>query len=226
MIKNRIVQVVYQTVYCTLGVVAIFASLGLFEKFFNADFYVYYTNLSNYICLAVMFVSLFTTISRAKVQKQGYVDTCPRFKFLCSVMIFFTFAVYNIFLVGSKSVVDYFTSYKDLTLHLVLPFMFVIDWILFYEHGYVKWYMPLLGIIIPLTYMAFVMIRATIIGADSELMRFPYFFVDADTLGAKGILLWGGIVLAIYIAIGYIFWGLDHIQKIKFLRQQKCEPKS
>ncbi len=47
MIKNKSIQILFQTIYCTLGVIGLFSSLGLFEAEFNKDFYVYYTNLSN-----------------------------------------------------------------------------------------------------------------------------------------------------------------------------------
>ncbi len=57
MIKNRITQIVFQTVYCVLAVIGLLNSLGYFSADFNEDFYVYYTNLSNYICMGVMFVS-------------------------------------------------------------------------------------------------------------------------------------------------------------------------
>ena len=60
MIKNRTAQLVYQTVYCTLGIVGCIACLGIFDdiKTFRWDFYVYFTNLSNFLCLGVMFAAL------------------------------------------------------------------------------------------------------------------------------------------------------------------------
>ena len=50
MIKNRTLQLIYQTVYCTLALVGSVACLGIFDdiKLFRWDFYVYFTNLSNF----------------------------------------------------------------------------------------------------------------------------------------------------------------------------------
>ena len=51
MIKNRTAQLIFQTIYCTLGLVGIIASLGIFDNI-NAirwDFYVHFTNLSNFL---------------------------------------------------------------------------------------------------------------------------------------------------------------------------------
>ena len=80
MIKNRNVQLLFQTIYCTLGVIGFLASLGLFDAEFNSDFYVYYTNLSNYICLGFMFASLVFTVKAANKKEDGACTLAPRFQ--------------------------------------------------------------------------------------------------------------------------------------------------
>ena len=62
MIKNRLTQVVFQTVYVVLGVFGIMASTGYFKQALAPYFYIYYTNISNYLCVMFMFVSLIITI--------------------------------------------------------------------------------------------------------------------------------------------------------------------
>ena len=51
MIKNRKVQIAYLAMACTVGIIGILASTGLFEAEFRWDFYVYYTNVSNHLCV-------------------------------------------------------------------------------------------------------------------------------------------------------------------------------
>ena len=68
MIKNRTTQLIYQTIYCTLGLVGIFASLGIFDNV-NAirwDFYVHFTNLSNFLCIGVMLAALIQTARKKR----------------------------------------------------------------------------------------------------------------------------------------------------------------
>ena len=48
--NNKIAQIVYRTIYITLGFIGIIGSFGYFNRSFNQDFYVMYTNLSNYFC--------------------------------------------------------------------------------------------------------------------------------------------------------------------------------
>jgi hypothetical protein len=44
---------------------------------------------------------------------------------------------------------------------------------------------------------------------------YPYFFVNLDTQGVGGVLKWIVILLVAFIAVGYLFVGLDRIGKKK-----------
>ena len=69
MIKNRTAQLIFQAVYCTLGLVGCFASLGIFDNInlMRWDFYVHFTNISNFLCLGVMLTALIQTAKKAGV---------------------------------------------------------------------------------------------------------------------------------------------------------------
>ena len=56
MIKNRTAQLIYETIYCTLGIVGCIACLGIFDNIsaIRWDFYVHFTNLSNFLCPAII----------------------------------------------------------------------------------------------------------------------------------------------------------------------------
>ncbi len=220
MIKNRNIQILFQTIFCTLGVVGIMASLGQFTAKFNADFYVYYTNLSNYICIGFMFVSLFFTMRKANKKEDGPVTFAPAFKFVCMIMIMVTFFVYNILLAKDYGVVDYFTSINNIILHITLPIMFVLDWVLFYEHGKTRWFYPLFSLIMPLVYVAFILIRGAIVNHATTLV-YPYFFLNLDELGWGGLLKWLAILIVAFVILGYVIYLLDHITTIKQKRKAR-----
>ena len=73
MIKNKTAQLIYQTVYITLGIVGIVASLGIFDNInmIRWDFYVHFTNISNFLCIGVMLSELIQT---AKKKENSYVS--------------------------------------------------------------------------------------------------------------------------------------------------------
>lgn len=212
MIKNRTTQLVFQTVYCVLAVLGILGSFGYFNAEFNHDFYVYYTNLSNYICAGVMFVSLARTIKAANKKEDGYCETAPAFNFMCVIMIMVTFLVYNILLAKDHSVLAYFASLSNLIMHAILPILFILNWALFYKHGTMKWYQPLLCVIMPLVYVAYIFVRAMLLAEDADTVVYPYFFLNVDNLGWDGVFAWIGVLLVIFVVIGYVLYGLDNLK--------------
>lgn len=225
MIKNRLVQVIFQVVYLTLAIFGIIGSLGYFNRSFNSDFYAYYTNLSNYICIGAIIAAFVSTVKKTNKGEQGYVDIAPAFNILCVILILVTFLVYNALLAKDNSVADYFLSPSNLIMHVILPVMFIAHWVLFYEHGKLRWYHPLLCTVMPLVYVGFILIRAAILSNVEDAMRYPYFFLNVDKLGWGGFFMWIAILLAVFVFIGYLFFFFDNFTyfKNKFFKRGKEE---
>ena len=100
MVKNRTAQLIFQTVYCTLGLIGFIASFGIFDNvsLIRWDFYVHFTNISNFLCLGVMIAALIQT---AKKKEDSYVSAVPMLKFVGMLGILLTFLVFNIMLAGA-----------------------------------------------------------------------------------------------------------------------------
>ena len=223
MIKNRTAQLIYQTVYCALGFVGCIACLGIFDdiELFRWDFYVYFTNISNFLCVGVMLAELIQT---AKKQEDSYVSAAPVMKFVGMLGILLTFLVFNIMLAGAEGR-DPQLNWRigSLTFHVVLPIMYIADWFLFYERKKSRWYYPVVSAAFPLAYAIFLLIHAAILRFDSTIMTptgtgvliYPYFFVNLDTQGVPGVLMWIGVLSVAFIAIGFAFFGLDRLGKKK-----------
>ena len=221
MIKNRTVQLIYQTIYCTLGLVGIIASLGIFDniKMIRWDFYVHFTNISNFLCIGVMVAALIQTIRK---KDDSYVSSTPMLKFIGMLGILLTFLVFNIMLAGAEGR-DPQANWRigSLCFHVVLPIMYILDWFLFYERKQCKWYYPIVSISFPLGYAIFLLIQAIILNFDSSILIpttttpliYPYFFVNLDTQGVPGVLMWIGILAVVFAAVGFMFYGLDKIAR-------------
>ena len=221
MIKNRTAQLIFQTVYCTLGFVGVIASLGIFDNV-NAirwDFYVHFTNISNFLCIGIMLTALIQT---AKKKEDGYVATAPMLKFIGMLGILLTFLVFNIMLAGAEGR-DPQANWRigSLVFHVVLPILYIADWFLFYERKKCRWYYPVASIGFPLAYVIFLLIQAVILRFDSSILIpttqtpliYPYFFVNIDTQGIPGVLMWIGILSVAFVAVGFAFFGLDRLGK-------------
>ena len=221
MIKNRTVQLIYQTFYCTLGLIGIIASLGIFDNInmIRWDFYVHFTNISNFFCFGVMLTELIQT---AKRKEDGYVSSSPLMKFIGILGILLTFLVFNIMLAGAAGR-DPQANWRigSLCFHVVLPIMYILDWFLFYKRGEAKWYYPIASVGFPLAYVIFLLIQAIVLKFDSSILIpgsqtpliYPYFFVNLDTQGIPGVLMWIAILSVAFVAVGFLFFGLDRLGK-------------
>ena len=223
MYKNRTAQLIFQTIYCTLGFVGCVASTGIFDNInmIRWDFYVHFTNISNFLCFGVMLAALIQT---AKKKEDSYVTTAPMLKFIGMLGILLTFLVFNIMLAGAEGR-DPQANWRvgSLAFHVVLPILYIVDWFLFYERKKCKWFYPFASICFPIAYALFLLIQAVILKFDSSILIpttttpliYPYFFVNLDTQGVPGVLMWIGILAVAFIAVGYIFFGIDKIGKKK-----------
>ena len=219
--KSRTAQLIYQTIYCTLAFVGCVASLGIFDNInmIRWDFYVHFTNISNFLCFGVMLTALIQT---AKRKGDGYVTTAPILKFIGMLGILLTFLVFNIMLAGAEGR-DPQLNWRvgSLLFHVLLPILYIADWFLFYERKKCKWWYPFISTAFPLGYVFFLLIQAIILGFNTSILIpttttpliYPYFFVNLDTQGVPGVLLWILILSAAFIAVGYGFYGLDRLQK-------------
>ena len=226
MIKNRTAQLIFYTIYCTLGLVGCVATTGIFDDIntIRWDFYVHFTNISNFLCIGVMLACLIRT---AKKKEDSYVKTASVLKFVSMLGILLTFLVFNIMLAGAEGR-DPQANWRigSLTFHVVLPIMYVADWFLFRERKKCRWYYPLVSVGFPVGYVIFLLIHAIILKFDSSILIpttttpliYPYFFVNLDNLGVTGVLTWIGILSAAFVAMGFIFIGLDQLLGKKKLK--------
>ena len=218
---NRTAQLIYQSFYCALGLVGIVASFGIFDDYtmLRWDFYVHFTNLSNYFCIGIMVAQLVQT---ARKKEDSYVTAAPLLKFIGVLAILLTFVVFNALLAGDR---DPQLNWRvgSLLAHVVLPIMFIADWFLFRERGKVKWYYPIASAGFPLAYVLFILVQAMILKFDTSILIpgtntpliYPYFFVNLETQGVAGVAKWATVMFVAFMTVGFVLYGIDRILKRK-----------
>jgi hypothetical protein len=99
----------------------------------------------------------------------------------------------------------------DVVLHYVMPVGYLAFWLTCVRKAGLRWYDPLLWLVYPLFYLAFILVRGKLAGF------YPYPFIDVGTLGYAKVAfntLWLLIVCAalgtIFVAVG---WRLSRRQK-------------
>lgn len=211
MIKNRTIQLIFQSFFLGISAVGIAASLGLFDMAFRWDFYIYFTNLSNYFCIGIMVVQLIRTMKR---NIDGAVTVSPVVKLASLVAILVTFLIFN-FLIAREEGRDPIRNFSAMSiiLHIVLPMLYLADWVLFHEKSNMKWTAPLSALFFPAAYIVYVLIHAAIRGFNSNLLGFigsnpliyPYFFLNPEKIGVLGVVRWCAILALAFTLLGYLF---------------------
>ena len=215
--KSRTAQLIFQSFYCALALVACVGSVGTYNMRFVREFYLYFTNISTYLAAAGMALEL---IGTARRDRDGAVQTAPEFHFVVMLGVLLTFMVYNFLL---PNTLEDRLKVESILCHVVLPVLYTADWLLFYEHGRVTWKLPLLSALFPLIYLAFVYVHAALWHFDASIpsyagtnpMIYPYFFLDPQIVGLGGIVKWTFILLAAFAAGGYLFLGIDRVLAVR-----------
>lgn len=215
--KNRTAQLIWQTCYCTLSLVAIAGSVGLYNMKFTRDFYIYFTNLSNYLAAGIMLAELIQT---ARKRGDDFVTVAPRLRFVSMLGLVLTFLVFNLLLAGDPAR-DPALNYRVecLLCHIVLPVMYVIDWLIFYVHGKAHWTWPFLSALYPIAYLIFVFAHAALWQFNSSALNYagtdpiiyPYFFLNPEKVGIGGMAMWIGALLIGFMLGGFLFLLIDRL---------------
>lgn len=93
----------------------------------------------------------------------------------------------------------------DELLHLVIPVLFIIFWLIFVPKGRLKWGNIPLWTVYPVAYLALILIRGAISG------YYPYPFVDVAKLGYPQVLLNSCGVAVAFILIAMVFVAIDKL---------------
>lgn len=214
MISNRTAQLIYQSMFVALGVVGIIGSFGLYQYDYDEVWYTYFTNLSNYLCIGVMFAELIQT---AKKTENSLVTVAPKLKFVSVEAILLTCLVFNLLLANQPDrTPEQNVTITCILFHTVLPIAFALDWLLFYRHQLARWFWPLLSTIFPILFVIYIYIRAAFLNWNPDAPNiYPYFFLDVNTLGWGGVFKWILILLVAFMIFGYVLFGIDRAIRSK-----------
>ena len=208
LITNRTFTIAFRSSFVAVGLLGILASFGFFEYNYREEFYVYFTNLSNYLCFGIMSVEFILTL---KDDLHRFVKLMPALKFAATLSILLTFFVFNFILAdvyyGGSIKAKYEIS--SVLYHVVLPLMFTADTILFDDRKRMRLYFPVLSVLVPLLYCAFIYIRSAIpeISYKAKVI-YPYFFMNVKNLGFEKVAIWLSVMLLVYIAAGYVLYAV------------------
>lgn len=210
MVKSKKIQIIFRSIFLVISLVGIIGSFGTFKGAYNPNFYLYFTNLSNYFCFFAVLALLFDDVRCVKAgitHKES--DIAPIFRFSTCVMIVLTFAVYNVIL-SNPFQAGYWLNFQSLIMHLICPVMYIIDFMIFSKHRTLKPWAPLCACIFPFIYVFYILVRAEIYVGTGKFV-YPYFFLDVYSFGFSNVMLYIFFITIGVLAVGYTLWAYDKL---------------
>ena len=172
------------------------ATYGCFSSwFYGTRFFLYFTNLGNLYCLALMVNELVRLIRRKPISLP-----LLQWEFGGLISILVIGAVYNL-LLGDPTSAAYWANKPSVCLHLITPILYAIYFLSTRPVRKVDVGGIQCSILLPYLYIAFIYTRHLITGDQ----WFPYFFLDINRIGWSGALGWIIALTIVFVLTGIIF---------------------
>ncbi len=214
-VRSRILAFGYRAVAALVIVVGIARISGLWTATPTWSSFLYYTVLSNVLCLAWIALSAVVTVRDA--QRDGWTGvSTPSARWAAAVMEAITVTMLIYLFVLAPALFTQPGSYQPFTLtdnlvHIVTPMLVIIDWLLFVPKGRLRAHDPLLWALIPYAYLVFAFSYSALGGRFAGGTTAPYPFMDVAKNGVGGVAVWiAGLTVAL-VAVGYLFVGADRL---------------
>lgn len=217
-IKNRYISLVFKILIvltCLAGQVLCYIVSDPW-----ATRLLYYTNMSNNLCL--VFFVLAAVHEGRNLKNKSYTPFAPRFNGAVVMSITATMLIFWLILdrVGftmaalyadADSRIRLLSQANNLIVHLYVPLLTILDWLLFTPKGLCKRTDPCVWLAIPLAYYGLSVVIAQTDFRFYDGGRYPYFFLNPDIIGTKGVAMYvAGMILG-FLALGYVIFAIDRL---------------
>ena len=205
MIKDRKISIIYKSLILVSAISGILLQCEIGTNNFSLISFRMFTTLSN-LTVAIFY---FTYVVSEIKNPNSAINSIKfkYFKFLITMSIMLTGLVAHFMLKGLFDEMDYIVKAGLVLLHYVVPIATFLDWLLFDIKGQTTKLMPLFSAIFPIVYVIVSLISAQYISGEG---KYPYPFLDVDTLGIKVVLINIVLLSIAYFVVGYLGVFIDH----------------
>jgi len=168
-----------------------------------ANFFSYFTILSNLLVASTLTISVFGATTRL-----GKMLSQQTSKSAIALYILIVGLVYNLVLRGIWAPKGW-QLVADNLLHVIVPIAYVIYWIIFTPKNSLTWRNGIAWSYFPLLYLIYSLIRGHFVG------WYPYPFLDVTKFGYHQVLINSGFVLLAFIIFALAIIGFNKIGSAK-----------
>ena len=200
------ISILYKIIISVIGIFAVINGFFTTNLKFDIETIYYFTYQSNILVIIYFFLDIINII---KKNETFY----PRLKGAVTMSITVTFLIYHFLLSPTAEKYEGLEYIRNIILHYIVPIMTILDYIIFDKKGIYKIIDPLLWLLIPFLYFAFILIRARLGEPFFFFFYYPYFFVDIDKYGLKIVLRNVFFITIFFTILGYIEYFIDRLLK-------------
>lgn len=214
-LHHRTIAFAYRALASFVIVVAIARVSGLWTAEPTWSAFLYYTVLSNVLCLAWMVWSAIVTLQDAHAYGWTGLST-PAARGAGLVMMAITVTMLIYLFVLAPSLFTQPGAYEPFTLtdnlvRIVTPILIIVDWLLFVPKGRFRPTDPLLWTLPPYAYLAFAFTYSALGGTFAAGTKYPYPFMNVEENGLLGVAAWiVGLTIGL-VGVGYVYFALDRL---------------
>jgi hypothetical protein len=224
MIQNKIFALVFRILSFGFTLSGLVDITGILAGEFNPKMMMYYTNQSNLLALILFAILTYKTAQDIRrTGARGNAGYMSRFEMVCVINLMLTLIVFWVFLAPSMFSMDSplpLNSFRNLAVHLIVPLLCLIDYILFSAPGHLKYRDIYLVPIFPLAYVLFSTVAGLSgyvyqeAGPDNSPVHFPYFFIDWYQNGAR-CLIYILAMTVVFLFFTHILYWVDRARSRK-----------
>ena len=211
-VNSRVAALVFRVVAVGLILTGVLRYADVFTGRPDWSTALYYTMVSDAICLAWMLILVVRTARDLRRDgDRGTSTPSARWSGAVMMAITVTMLIYVVVLVPTRVEAgdsDIF-SLTDTLIHIVTPALLILDWLLFVPKGSFRWVDPFAWILIPFGYLIWAFAYGALGGVFPDGQRYPYPFMDVDALGLSGVAQWLITLTLALVAVGYVYVVLD-----------------
>lgn len=193
-----------------VGVLGIVLTAQSTDFMGGGSVFFFFTVQSNIFIMLMALIFLVNEVAVLIIKKSFINQVLLHIKYTATVAITITFLVFFTMLAPLMGV-DYLLSFKNYSLHAIVPILAIVDFFLFDKDIQLTYKSSLLATIPPVCYVVFVYVGAIFKIQYAKNLYYPYFFLNIDTngfffeKGTMGIIPWIIILLGFIIGLGCLY---------------------
>ena len=184
------VTIVYRLVFAALTITAVAAQfrVTLVDDSSIANFFSYFTNLSNLLATVVF------TVGAIRVAR-GAPDTRAWSVVRAGTVVAMVFVgiVFNVLLAGLD--VGALVPWVNVVVHMLMPVAVLVDWVVWPPERRLPWWAAAVCLVYPVVYSVYSLVRGAVIGF------YPYPFYDPSAVGGVGGVALYLVALVVALAV-------------------------